>query len=66
MTNTGTPGTEQTCPICTVKIKLLRGPDHVMYATGATATREELWQRVCQHVKDRPGCINRQGGLPSR
>jgi hypothetical protein len=48
----------QTCSICGVKIQPLMGADRVIFATGAHSTREVLWQRVCQHVKDRPGCIN--------
>lgn len=51
----------QVCGICGVKIQKLIGADRVIFATGANGTREVLYQRVCQHVKDRPGCINRTG-----
>jgi hypothetical protein len=53
--------TAQVCGVCGVKIQKLIGADRVIFATGAHGTREVLYQRVCQHVKDRPGCINRTG-----
>jgi hypothetical protein len=49
----------QVCALCSVKIQKLVGADRVTFATGAASTRDVLWQRVCQHVQDRPGCINR-------
>jgi hypothetical protein len=49
------------CGVCGVKIQKLIGADRVIFATGAHGTREILYQRVCQHVKDKPGCINRTG-----
>jgi hypothetical protein len=60
MSNAATPGPQQVCPVCTVKITKLIGGDQVTYSMGGKATREDLWQRICQHVQDRPGCINRQ------
>jgi hypothetical protein len=51
--------TVSACGLCGVKIQKLIGADRVIFATGAHGTREILYQRVCQHVKDRPGCINR-------
>ncbi|MBD2325456.1 hypothetical protein [Alkalinema sp. FACHB-956] len=51
----------QVCSICGVKIQKLIGQDMVFFSTGAKSTREVLYQRVCQHVKDRPGCINKEG-----
>jgi hypothetical protein len=47
------------CSVCGVQIIKAIGRDVVIFATGAKSTREVLAQRVCQHVKDRPGCINR-------
>jgi hypothetical protein len=55
-------GATQTCNICGVKILKLMGNDRVIFATGAHATRDVLWQKVCQHVKDRPGCLNPNPG----
>jgi hypothetical protein len=51
----------QVCGVCGVKIQKLIGADRVIFATGAHGTRELLYERVCKHVKDRPGCINRTG-----
>jgi hypothetical protein len=48
----------QTCAICGVKILKMIGGDRVIFATGAHATREALWTKVCQHT-DKPACINR-------
>ena len=53
--------TASTCEVCGVQILKAIGRDVVVFATGAKSTREILAQRVCQHVKDRPGCINRAG-----
>ena len=53
--------TASTCEVCGVQILKAIGRDVVVFATGAKSTREILAQRVCQHVKDRPGCINRTG-----
>jgi hypothetical protein len=63
MSDTPSPNL-QTCTICGVKIQPLIGADRVIFATGAHATREVLWQKVCQHVKDRPGCINQAKPSP--
>ncbi len=49
------------CSVCGVQIIEAIGRDVVIFATGAKSTREILAQRVCQHVKDRPGCINKAG-----
>jgi hypothetical protein len=49
----------QICSLCQVKIQRLVGADRVIFSAGGISTREVLWQRVCQHVQDRPGCINR-------
>ncbi len=51
----------QVCTVCGVKIQKMVGQDSVIFATGARSTRDVLFQRVCQHVKDRPGCINKTG-----
>jgi hypothetical protein len=51
----------QVCSLCQVKVQKAIGKDIVIFATGARSTREVLYQRVCQHVKDRPGCINPSG-----
>ncbi len=51
----------QVCSVCSVQVMKSVGKDIVIFATGARSTREILYQRVCQHVKDRPGCINRSG-----
>ncbi|MBE9032169.1 hypothetical protein IQ266_20735 [filamentous cyanobacterium LEGE 11480] len=59
MTTPTTLGNQTVCPVCTVKITHLLGRDQVTFSTGANSTREDLWQRVCQHVQDRPGCINK-------
>jgi hypothetical protein len=59
--NVNSAFTTQVCGVCGVKIQRLIGADRVIFATGAYGTREMLYQRVCEHVKDRPGCINRMG-----
>lgn len=49
----------QTCPICSVKI--VPGGvigDRVLFSFGPPATREILWNRVCQY-NQKPGCINK-------
>ncbi len=51
----------QVCSLCSVKVQKAIGKDIVIFATGARSTREVLYQRVCQHVKNRPGCINTSG-----
>ena len=57
---TNAPAT-QVCTLCGVKVMKAIGKDVVLFATGARSTRDVLYQRVCQHVKDRPGCINATG-----
>jgi hypothetical protein len=47
------------CTVCGVKIQKAIGRDIVVFATGAQSTRDILFDRVCRHVKDRPGCINK-------
>jgi hypothetical protein len=59
--NTVSNASSLSCGVCGVKIQKLIGADRVIFATGAHSTREVLYQRVCQHVKDRPGCINATG-----
>jgi hypothetical protein len=49
----------EVCAVCSVKIQKAIGRDVVIFATGAHSTREVLHERVCRHVKDRPGCINK-------
>ncbi len=51
----------QVCTVCGVQVLKSVGGDIVIFATGARSTRDVLFQRVCQHVKDRPGCINKTG-----
>lgn len=43
----------QICPVCTVKIN----NSVVLYATGKTATEDDLYSRVCQYAR-KNGCIN--------
>jgi hypothetical protein len=47
------------CDVCGVQILKAIGRDIVIFATGAKSTRDVLTERVCRHVKDRPGCINK-------
>lgn len=54
-----TPLVPLVCDICGVQIVKAIGQDIVIFATGAKSTRDVLTQRVCRHVKDRPGCINK-------
>lgn len=51
----------QVCPVCGVKI-IAGGMlgDRVVFAFGPPGTRDDLWQRVCQHTQ-KPGCINASG-----
>ena len=51
----------EVCAVCGVQVQKGAGQDIVIFATGARSTRSVLFQRVCQHVKDRPGCINKSG-----
>ena len=51
----------EVCSVCGVQVQKSVGQDIVIFATGARSTRSDLFQRVCQHVKDRPGCINKSG-----
>lgn len=51
----------EVCAVCGVQVQKSVGQDIVIFATGARSTRNVLFQRVCQHVKDRPGCINKSG-----
>jgi hypothetical protein len=52
---------EQSCPVCGVKIQKMVGKDRVLFSYGPPATREKLWQKVCQHVQ-KPSCINQDQG----
>jgi hypothetical protein len=47
------------CGVCGVQIQKAIGRDVVLFATGAQSSRDVLYDRVCRHVKDRPGCINK-------
>lgn len=53
-----TPSPES-CGVCGVQIQKAIGRDVVLFATGAKSSRDVLYERVCRHVKDRPGCINK-------
>ncbi|MDJ1172764.1 hypothetical protein [Roseofilum capinflatum] len=52
---------EQSCPVCGVKIQKMVGQDRVLFSYGPPATREQLWQKICQHVQ-KPNCINQDQG----
>ncbi|MGA1132092.1 MAG: hypothetical protein ACO31I_07455 [Prochlorotrichaceae cyanobacterium] len=52
-----TPVSEQTCPVCKVKIMPCIGGDRVLFSVGAPGTRSVLWKKVCQYTQN-PGCIN--------
>ena len=61
MTQEQTSIPTEVCSVCGVQVQKAVGQDIVIFATGARSTRSNLFQRVCQHVKDRPGCINKSG-----
>jgi hypothetical protein len=57
--NTPQMPSPEVCTVCGVKIQKAIGRDIVIFATGAQSSRDVLYERVCRHVKDRPGCINK-------
>jgi hypothetical protein len=57
--NTPQMPSPEVCTVCGVNIQKAIGRDVVIFATGARASRDVLYERVCRHVKDRPGCINK-------